>query len=276
MPTTRKPRTTLAPISVRMRSRRMGRIGFSIRDSHAANAASRIAAAPPKPSVCAGGPAVVGGGDDRVDGDHHRGRDQDRAGDVDPAPEAEAGAVLDQPRAEREHGRRRSAGSRRRSSASRRTATSAPPSSSPSEPPEVTTNMYAPIAFTRSSGRGKSVTMRAMITEVAIAPPRPWRKRAAISSELAVGDAAERGGDGEEGDAGEEDPLATDQVAKPSGHQEKAPVGDEVGADHPCEVGLREAQIALDHGQGHIDDRHVDDHHQLTEAYHDQRHPLAP
>ena len=94
--------------------------------------------------------------------------------------------------------------------------------------------------------------------------------------QLAVGHPAQRGGDGEEGDAGEEDPLATDQVAKPSGHQEKAPVGDEVGADHPREVGLREAQIALDDGQGHVDDRHVDDHHQLPEAYHDQRHPLAP
>jgi hypothetical protein len=94
--------------------------------------------------------------------------------------------------------------------------------------------------------------------------------------QLAVGHPAERGGDREEGEAGEEDPLATDQVAKPSGHQEEAPVGDEVGADHPCEVGLREAQIALDDGQRDVDDRHVDDHHQLPEAYDDQRHPLAP
>ena len=59
--------------------------------------------------------------------------------------------------------------------------TSTPPSSSPSEPPDVTTNMYALIAFTRSSGRGKSVTISAMITEVATAPPTPWMKRAAIS-----------------------------------------------------------------------------------------------
>ena len=50
--------------------------------------------------------------------------------------------------------------------------------------------MYAPIAFTRSSGRGKSVTIRAMITEVAIAPPRPCRKRAAISVSWAVGEPA--------------------------------------------------------------------------------------
>ena len=60
--------------------------------------------------------------------------------------------------------------------------TSAPPSSRPSEPPEVTTNMYAPMAFTRSSTRGKSVAIRARITEVAIAPPKPWRNRAAISA----------------------------------------------------------------------------------------------
>ena len=115
-----------------------------------------------------------------------------------------------------------------------------------------------------------------MITAVAIAPPRPCTKRAAISGELAVGEAAGARGDGEEGDAGEEDALATDQVAEPAGEQEKAPVGDEVGADHPREVGLREAQIALDDGEGDIDDRHVDDHHQLPETDHDQRHPLAP
>ena len=51
------------------------------------------------------------------------------------------------------------------------------------------------MAFTRSSGRGKSVTMRAMITAVAIAPPRPCRKRAAISVELVVRESAERGGE---------------------------------------------------------------------------------
>ena len=65
---------------------------------------SRIAAAPPKPSVCAERPAVLGGGDDRVDRDHHRRRHEHRAGDVDAAAQAEARAVLDQPRAEREHG----------------------------------------------------------------------------------------------------------------------------------------------------------------------------
>ena len=70
--------------------------------------------------------------------------------------------------------------------------------------------------------------------------------------------------------------VPTDQVAKPSGHQQKTPVGDEVGADHPSEVGLRKAQIALDDGKGDVDDRHVDDHHQLPKAHHDQRHPLAP
>jgi hypothetical protein len=93
---------------------------------------------------------------------------------------------------------------------------------------------------------------------------------------VGVGHAAGERGDGEQGGAGEEHALATEQVAEPAGEEEKAPVGDQVGADHPREIGLGEAQIALDDGESDVDDGHVDDHHQLTETDHNEGHPRAP
>ena len=60
--------------------------------------------------------------------------------------------------------------------------------------------------------------MRARITEVAIAPPRPCRKRAAISIELAVGDGPQSAeATVKSRDAGEEDALATEEVAEAAG-----------------------------------------------------------
>ena len=70
-----------------------------------------------------------------------------------------------------------------------------PPSSRPSEPPEVTTNMYAPIARTRSSGRGKSVTIRAMITGGRDRAAETLRESRGDQDELVVGQAAGRGGE---------------------------------------------------------------------------------
>ena len=59
---------------------------------------------------------------------------------------------------------------------------STPPTSSPREPPPTATKMYALIARARSPGSGNSVTISAMITEEETAPPRPWMKRATIST----------------------------------------------------------------------------------------------
>ena len=56
-----------------------------------------------------------------------------------------------------------------------------PPAISPIEAPLETTNMYTLIAFARSAGCRNSVAMIATIADVAPAPPRPCRNRAAIS-----------------------------------------------------------------------------------------------
>jgi hypothetical protein len=57
-----------------------------------------------------------------------------------------------------------------------------PPASRPIEPPPEATKAKTPSALARSAGAGNSVTMIAMITEEATAPPMPWTKRAEISS----------------------------------------------------------------------------------------------
>jgi hypothetical protein len=57
---------------------------------------------------------------------------------------------------------------------------------------------------------------------------------------LALRDAAQQRRDGEDEQAGEEDPPAADEVAEPAGEQQQAAEGDQVGVDDPGEVRLRE------------------------------------
>jgi hypothetical protein len=77
-----------------------------------------------------------------------------------------------------------------------------------------------------------------------------------------------------EGDqSGQEHPLAPEQVSQPPGEQQEATERDHVRIDDPGQVGLREAEVALHRGQGHVHDRGVEHHHQLTEANHSEGDP---
>ena len=91
----------------------------------------------------------------------------------------------------------------------------------------------------------------------------------------AGGQAAQQRGQREHREADEEHPAAGDEVAQPTGEQQQATEGDQVGVDHPGEVGLREVQVALDGGERHVHDRRIDDHHQLAEADDEERDPAA-
>ena len=92
---------------------------------------------------------------------------------------------------------------------------------------------------------------------------------------LAAGEAADGGGEREEEDAAEEDPLASDEVTEPSGHQQEAAEGDQVGVDHPGEARLREVEVVLDRRQGDVHDGRVEDAHQLAETDDEERDPAA-
>ena len=163
MPVARKPRTTLAPMSVRERRMRSGTTGCATRVSTATKAAEQGRGAAEAERVRRA-PAVLGRGDDGVDREHGGERDEQRAGHIEARAQPDAGPFLEEAGAERDdHGADGEVDEEDPVPVDR-LETMTPPSSRPSEPPAVTTNMYALIAFTRSTGWGKSVTIRAMIT----------------------------------------------------------------------------------------------------------------
>ena len=110
---------------------------------------------------------------------------------------------------------------------------------------------------------------------VMIAAPTPWTTRAASS---AAGDQAsphiERRGR-EEQDTGHEQAPAPEQVGRPSSEQEQAAEGERVGAQHPLQALLGEAEVRLDRGQRHEHDRGVEEHHEEGAAE-ERKRPPAP
>jgi hypothetical protein len=52
---------------------------------------------------------------------------------------------------------------------------------------------------------------------------------------------------------GQEDAPARDEVPKPSGEQQQAAEGDQIGIDDPGEARLREAEVALDRRERRAD-----------------------
>src|SRR5206468_12283379 len=81
------------------------------------------------------------------------------------------------------------------------------------------------------------------------------------------------GCDREEEYAGQEDLAAADQVTHAPGQEQESAEGDQVRVDHPGEVGLAEAEVALDVRQRDVHDGRVEHDHQLAKADHDQGHP---
>jgi hypothetical protein len=65
----------------------------------------------------------------------------------------------------------------------------------------------------------------------------------------------------EHGDAGEEDPLAPEQVAEAAGDDQQRGEGEHVGRDHPLELARARPEVRADRGQRDVDDRHVDQVH---------------
>ena len=60
--------------------------------------------------------------------------------------------------------------------------------------------------------------------------------------------------------------LPADDVSQPTAQHEKAAKGERIAADHPLDVLGRQTQSALHRGQRHVDDRDVEDQHELRRA----------
>jgi hypothetical protein len=71
-------------------------------------------------------------------------------------------------------------------------------------------------------------------------------KTGADQQRLAVGEAAEQRGAGEDEQAGDEDEAAAEQVGHPAAEQQEAAVGEDVAVDDPQQALLAEAEVVLD------------------------------
>ena len=79
-----------------------------------------------------------------------------------------------------------------------------------------------------------------------------------------LGDAAEHRGEGEEGDAGDEDLAAAEDVPGAGAEQQQAAEGQRVGVLDPGEAGGREAEVLVDARQRRDHHRDVEDDHQVA------------
>jgi len=84
-----------------------------------------------------------------------------------------------------------------------------------------------------------------------------------------------RGGDREADEAGEERPLAAEEIGDPAAEQEERAEGERVGRDHPLTTVVREAQRLLRRGQGDVHDGRVEDDHELGDPQHSEDEPAA-
>ena len=75
--------------------------------------------------------------------------------------------------------------------------------------------------------------------------------------------------DREDENPGEEQAPPAEPVAEPAAEQEEPAEHQRIGADHPLQVLLGEAEVCLDGRERDVDDRDVEDGHELHDA--DQR-----
>ena len=87
------------------------------------------------------------------------------------------------------------------------------------------------------------------------------------------GGAAESGGEGEPGQARDEDPFAAEHVADPAAQQQQAAESQGVGRHHPLPVAVGKAQRTLSGRQRDVHDGGIQDHHELRHGDHDQDQP---
>ncbi len=96
------------------------------------------------------------------------------------------------------------------------------------------------------------------------AAPRPWIAAGADQQRLAVGERAAQRGERRRGRRRRGRRCAgAEQVAGAAAEHQEAGEGEGVGVDDPLQAGLGEAERVVDRGQRDVDDRDVEDHHQL-------------
>ena len=148
-----------------------------------------------------------------------------------------------------------------------------PPSKTPAAAPEPATPPQIPSALLRSAPSWKVVVTIESAAGERIAAPSPWTARAAISCPGAGGEPARQRGEREEDEAEEQDAPAAEQVGETAAEKEEATEGEDVGVDDPGQARLAEVERRADRRQRHVDDRRIEDDHELCDAEQDQGDP---
>jgi hypothetical protein len=91
-----------------------------------------------------------------------------------------------------------------------------------------------------------------------------------------MGQAAHERGAGEHDEAGDEDAATAEQVGHPPSKEQETAVGEDVAVDDPLQTLLRETEVALDRGESDVEDRRVEDVHELDETEQDQDRDASP
>ena len=149
-----------------------------------------------------------------------------------------------------------------------------PPSRTPIVPPPAATNPKTPIAFARSVGSVKRVTMSESATAETIARAETLQRagsRPACACEVASPQPS---------DARVKSTIPIrnrrrwpKRSPRPTRQEQEPAEREQIRVRDPGKRALREPEIRADRGQGDPDDRHVEDDHQVAEANDDQREP---
>jgi hypothetical protein len=75
---------------------------------------------------------------------------------------------------------------------------------------------------------------------------------------------------GEDDEAGDENEAAAEQVGHAAAEEQEAAVGEDVAVDDPLQALLTEAEVAFDRRQRDVQDRGVEDVHELDDAEQEQ------
>ena len=96
------------------------------------------------------------------------------------------------------------------------------------------------------------------------AAPAPWTTRKTISTSLVGGEAAGEGRGRKHAQAAEEHAPEADEAAEPGAGDQQHGVGDHVAGDDQLELRAGGVEVEADRGRRDVDDRGVEDGHELA------------
>src|SRR5690606_11450136 len=136
---------------------------------------------------------------------------------------------------------------------------STPPRISPTAMPDPATAENRPTARWRAASPPALV----MISPTCPGRPAPPGPLEGARDQQHPAGTGERG-DREQDDPADQHPAAAQYVAGSAAEQQQSSEGQQVGVDHPRASRVGEAEAVLDLGEGDVDDRAVQHHHQLA------------